>query len=63
MPVIGILAAEAPEQFASRLNAFFEGLQQTGYVNRQNVMAEFRWAINTICAPLAAELVLGIIAE
>jgi putative tryptophan/tyrosine transport system substrate-binding protein len=59
MPVIGILAAEAPEQFASRLNAFFEGLQETGYVHRQNVVAEFSWAQNQYdrLAPLAAELV------
>ena len=59
MPVIGILAAEAPEQFASRLNGFFEGLQETGYVNHQNVIAEFRWARNQyhLLALLATELV------
>lgn len=59
MPVIGILAAEAPEQFATRLNAFFEGLRETGYGNQQNILAEFRWARNQydLLVPFAAELV------
>ena len=59
MPVVGILAAEAPEQFASRLNAFFEGLKETGHVERQSVSFEFRWARNQyhLLAPLATELV------
>src|SRR5436190_11298052 len=59
MPVIGILAAEAPEQFASRLAAFYQGLQNGGYVDGRNVATEFRWARNQydLLAQLAAELV------
>jgi putative tryptophan/tyrosine transport system substrate-binding protein len=59
MPVIGVLAAETPEQFASRLSSFFEGLQEKGYVNGQSVSVEFRWARNQydLLAALAGELV------
>ena len=59
MPVIGVLAAEAPEQFGSRLTAFFEGLREKGYENHQNVLAELRWGQNqyALLAPFAAELV------
>jgi putative ABC transport system substrate-binding protein len=59
VPVIGILAAEAPEQFASRLAAFYQGLQKAGYVDGRNVATEFRWARNQydLLTQLATELV------
>src|SRR5262245_53018702 len=44
MPVIGILAAAAPEANAIRLRAFHEGLRMAGYVEGQNVKIEYRWA-------------------
>lgn len=44
MPVIGYLGSEEPERYSSRLNAFREGLAETGYVEGRNVAIEFRWA-------------------
>jgi putative ABC transport system substrate-binding protein len=32
MPMIGFLSAEWPHQFADRLRAFRDGLQETGYI-------------------------------
>ena len=42
-PVIGYLRAQSPAEFASRLEAFPQGLGESGYVNRRNVTIEFRW--------------------
>jgi putative tryptophan/tyrosine transport system substrate-binding protein len=42
LPEIGYLSAESFE--ASGLAAFRKGLSETGYVERQNVTIEFRWA-------------------
>lgn len=44
MPVIGYLGAESPAVFASRVEAFRQGLGETGYVEGRNVAIEFRWA-------------------
>ena len=44
LPVIGYLGSESPELAASRLQAFREGLAETGYVEGRNVAIEFRWA-------------------
>ena len=59
MPVIGFLAAAAPEANAIRLRAFHEGLRMAGYVEGQNVKIEYRWAeAHTGRLPeLAADLV------
>jgi len=43
-PLIGYLGSETPQRYESRLNAFREGLAQTGYVEGRNVTIEFRWA-------------------
>ena len=43
-PVIGYLGSEAPEPYASRLDAFREGLAESGYVEGRNVNIVFRWA-------------------
>ena len=59
MPVIGYLGPESPGPFASRVNAFREGLAETGYAEGRNVAIEFRWAegqYNRLPA-LAADLV------
>src|SRR5439155_8543857 len=61
MPVIGILAAAAPDNaWALRnLAAFREGLGEFGYVDGQNIAIEYRWAAGHFdrLPALAAELV------
>ena len=59
MPVIGYLGSETPELFASRLNAFRQGLASTGFVEGRNVVIQYRWAQgrNDRLPELAAELV------
>ena len=59
MPVIGFLYAGSPEPIAHLVAAFRKGLTETGHVEGQNVMIEFRWAHNEIdrLPELAADLV------
>jgi putative ABC transport system substrate-binding protein len=44
MPLIGYLGITSPEAFASRLQAFRQGLAETGYHEGRNVTIEYRWA-------------------
>ena len=44
MPVIGFLGLSAPGPFASVVAAFRQGLRETGFVEGQNVVVEYRWA-------------------
>jgi putative tryptophan/tyrosine transport system substrate-binding protein len=60
MPVIGYLDSQSPGPFADLvLVAFRQGLKDTGYVEGENVVIEYRWAGNQIdrLPGLAAELV------
>jgi len=43
-PVIGYLGISSPEAFGSRLQAFRQGLSETGYREGRNVTIEYRWA-------------------
>jgi putative tryptophan/tyrosine transport system substrate-binding protein len=44
MPVIGFLGAAAPDPFAPFVAAFHRGLNETGYVDGQNLAIGYRWA-------------------
>ena len=44
MPVIGFLGATSPGPFAASVAAFHQGLNETGYVEGQNLAIEYRWA-------------------
>jgi putative ABC transport system substrate-binding protein len=44
LPVIGFLNGQSPSAFAHLLTAFRRGLNETGFVEGQNVAIEFRWA-------------------
>jgi putative tryptophan/tyrosine transport system substrate-binding protein len=60
MPVIGFLDIRSPDtMMEGRLRAFRQGLKDTGYVERENVAIEYRWAENQVdrLPALAAELV------
>lgn len=59
MPVIGFLNSDSPEAFVDRLRGFRQGLRETGYVEGENVVIEYRWAESRTdrLPALAAELV------
>jgi putative ABC transport system substrate-binding protein len=59
MPVIGFLHPASPDTNADRLRGFRQGLQESGYIEGENVAIEYRWADNQIgrLPALAAELV------
>ena len=44
MPVIGLLNAASPDTNVERLRAFRLGLEETGYVEGDNVTVLYRWA-------------------
>jgi putative tryptophan/tyrosine transport system substrate-binding protein len=59
MPVIGFLGAGSPGPLRDQVAALYRGLKETGYIERQNVTIEYRWAEGQYdrLPGLAAELV------
>src|SRR5262245_63408374 len=59
MPVIGFLNSTSLDGYGPMLNAFRQGLQESGYVEGRNVAIEYRWAEgrNDRLSAMAAELV------
>jgi putative ABC transport system substrate-binding protein len=59
LPVIGFLSSASPDMYTVRLHAFRQGLKEAGYVEGQNVAAQYRWANGQYdrLPVLAAELV------
>jgi putative tryptophan/tyrosine transport system substrate-binding protein len=59
MPVVGFLNASSDQNYAPQKLAFLKGLEETGYVDRRNVVIEYRWADNKNdrLAEMAADLV------
>lgn len=58
-PIIGFLGSTGAQQWLPFVAAFFEGLKETGFVDKQNVKMEYRWADGQYdrLPGLAAELV------
>src|SRR5579863_5119613 len=44
IPVVGFLHASSQRETAKRLGAFHKGLNETGFVDGQNITIEYRWA-------------------
>jgi putative ABC transport system substrate-binding protein len=59
MPVIGFLSTKAADQDPHLLDAFRHGLKEAGFVEGQNVVIEYRFAVNqyTRLPEMAADLV------
>ena len=43
-PAIGFLHTASPDPYARLVEAYLQGLKETGYVDGQNVTIEYRWA-------------------
>ena len=59
MPVIGLLDPTSADTYAHRLRGFRKGLNDTGYVEGENVLIQYHWAENQIdrLPALATDLV------
>jgi len=59
MPVVGFLDPTSSDYSADRLRAFRQGLKDTGCVEGENVLIEYRWAEGQVdrLPLLATELV------
>src|SRR6516164_7478116 len=58
-PVIGFLNSGSADAYPDRITAFHQGLQQLGYVDGENVVVVYRWALGQYerLPAFAAELV------
>jgi putative ABC transport system substrate-binding protein len=59
VPVIGFLNLVSPNGFEDRLRGFRQGLKETGYIEGENVVIDYRWAEGELerLPELAADLV------
>src|SRR6186997_1762470 len=59
MPMIGFLSSGSPRPYQHLVAGFQQGLKETGYVEGQNVIIEYRWAEghNDRLPAMAADLV------
>ena len=59
MPVVGFLAISSRDTYGYLVDAFRQGLNESGYVEGRNVVIEYRWGDNQIdrLPALAADLV------
>src|SRR5262249_25389 len=59
MPVLGFVNIASAKNFARPLSAFLKGLGETGYVDGQNIVIEYRWAEggNDRLSSLVADLI------
>jgi putative ABC transport system substrate-binding protein len=48
VPVIGLLDPRSPDALVDRLRAFRQGLKETGFVESENIVIEYRWADNQL---------------
>jgi putative ABC transport system substrate-binding protein len=44
IPVVGFLNGASPDRYTPNVTGFLRGLTETGYIERQNVTVEYRWA-------------------
>src|SRR4029079_19385541 len=44
VPLIGFLSSRSPGESASLVEAFRQGLRETGFIEGQNIAIAFRWA-------------------
>jgi ABC-type uncharacterized transport system substrate-binding protein len=59
IPVIGFLEIRSPEMITERLRAFRQGLKETGYVEGENVVIDYRWAEQMERLPDLAHQLVG----
>ncbi len=59
MPVVGFLNATSLDGYRPMVNAFRQGLQESGYVEGRNMAIEYRWAEGRVerLPAMAADLV------
>ena len=53
-PVVGFMSSPSPEDSVHLLAAFRQGLDETGFIEGQNVAIEFRWAQGRVRSAIGA---------